>query len=188
MVSTIPGIFLGRGKVERSKQRPYGKPDSRVIGETMTRIVSKEESGISLSARGDWFHHGEPVLHPRVIQLFHRAIRRDDEGRYYLYNVVGALEENVYFEVEDTAFFVLRLEFDEATKSFTVCLNNEDKETLDVKTLREDERGVMYCRTQDGDRARFSQSALMSLSDFVKTEGDLIYIDATGEKVIISKM
>jgi hypothetical protein len=154
----------------------------------MTRIVSKEESGISLSARGDWFHHGEPVEHPRVVQLFHRAIRRDDEGRYYLYNALGTLEEHVYFAVEDTAFFVLRLDFDQATRSFTVTLNNEETETLDVKTLREDERGVMYCRTKNGDRARFSPSALMRLSDFVKTEGDLIYIDVTGEKVILSKM
>jgi hypothetical protein len=154
----------------------------------MTRIVPKEESGISLSARGEWFHHGEPVLHPGVVQLFHRAIRRDDQGRYYLYNVIGTLEENVYFEVEDTAFFVVRLDFDAATKSFSVTLNNEDKETLDVKTLHEDERGVMYCRTQNGDRARLSPSALMSLSDFVKTEGEFLCLDITGEKVVISKM
>lgn len=154
----------------------------------MTRIISEEASGISLSARGEWFHHGEPVLHPRVIRLFHRSIRRDDEGRYYLYNLLGTLEEHVYFTVEDTAFFVERLDFDESTKSFTIRLNNEDKEALDVKTLREDERGVMYCRTRNGDRARFSQSALMKLSDFVKTEGEWIYLDITGEKIILSKM
>jgi hypothetical protein len=154
----------------------------------MARIVSKEESGISLSARGDWFHNGEPFEHLGIIRLFHQAIRRDDEGRYYLYNQLGALEENVYFEVEDTAFFVDRIDFDEATTSLIATLNNGAAETLDVKTLCEDERGIMYCRTQHGDRARFSQSALMSLSDFVKTEGDLIYIDVTGEKVILSKI
>ncbi len=154
----------------------------------MTRRVSKEESGISLSARGEWFLRGEPFENARIIRLFHRAIRRDDEGRYYLYNLLGALEEHVYFEVADTAFFVERLDFDEAARSLSIHLNHGDRETLDVKTLREDERGVMYCRTKNGDRARFSPSALMRLSEFVKTQDEWIYIDVTGEKVILSKM
>lgn len=154
----------------------------------MARIVSKEDSGIRLSSRGEWFHHGEPFEHKRIIRFFHRSIRRDGEGNYYLYNKIGDLEERVYFDLEDTAFFVKRLDFDAEQKTFRVLLNNEEEEFLDVKTLYQDERGIMYCQVREGDRARLTQGALMTLSEYAEQDEEWIYLDVTGEKVILSQV
>ena len=152
------------------------------------RSISKEESGLRLSERGEWFYHNEPFLNPNIIQYFHQAIRRDQDGRYYLFSRVGELEEHIYFEAEDTAFFVEHLDFDEKNKSFSIRLNNGRGEILNIKTLHEDGRGVMYCRVMDNDRARLSHNALMTLSEHAKTQDECIYIDVTGEKVVVSKM
>ncbi|MCP4678190.1 MAG: DUF1285 domain-containing protein [Deltaproteobacteria bacterium] len=152
----------------------------------MTRIVSIEESELLLSERGHWFHQGEPFENEKVILFFHRAIRKDIEGRYFLYNRFEDKEENVYFEVEDTAYFVVDIAFNEENKVFVVVLNTGADEILDLHSLSEDDRGVMYCKVLDNDRARFSPWALMELSKHAEMNNKTISIDKTGEKIIIS--
>ena len=78
----------------------------------MARIVSKEESKLRLTADGSWQHEGAPTTHAGIKRYFHQQIRKDEQGAFYLYNAFVApeknltLEEHVYFDVEDTAYFV----------------------------------------------------------------------------------
>ena len=58
---------------------------------------------------------------------------------------------------------------------------------MNLRSLREDSRGVMYCVLSDGERARFSPRALQQLSEHAVMEGDSIYIDKTGEKVVLGE-
>ncbi|MCP4600269.1 MAG: DUF1285 domain-containing protein [Proteobacteria bacterium] len=154
----------------------------------MVRVVSKEISEIKLSEKGYWFHQEEPFENEKIIFFFHRAIQKDDKGQYYLYNQFEDKQENVYFDVEDTAYFIWDIEFDEQKKTYTITLNTGVKETLDLRSLNEDYRGVMYCKVLDGDRARFSPRTLMELSKHAIMDDDCIYIDRTGEKIVISKI
>ncbi len=152
----------------------------------MLRTVSKEDSLIRLSQDGRWFHAGEPFTNQNVARFFHKAIRKDETDNYYLHNRYSNWEEHVYFEVEDTAYFVQDLMLEPTGRRFHILLNTEAVDILDVRTLEEDQRGVMYCRVLGGDRARFSQRALAQLGDYAKEDECGIYVEETGEKVYIS--
>jgi hypothetical protein len=154
----------------------------------MIRIVSKEDSELRLSRRGTWFHQSREFENLKVIRFFHTAIRRDSSGEYYLYNKYDDKEENVYFEVEDTAYFIWQVDFDEDKKSFSVTTNTGATDLLDLTTLAEDEHGVMYCRIQRDHRARFSPKALEQLSEHAVMDEDKISIEKTGTKIVISSI
>ena len=151
----------------------------------MVRIVSKEESEIRLREDGKWIHQGEPFSNRKIIDFFHRAIRKDEKGEYYLHNVYDGKEEHVYFEVEDTAYFVEKLEFDKGAQAFKITLNTGDDGFIDVRGLRTDERGVVYCRVLDDDRARLTDNAMHQLADLSGMDDRGVYIDLTGEKIYI---
>jgi len=152
----------------------------------MPFIITKEQSEIVLSATGEWFHRGEPFENIKIIEYFHRAIRRDQNGRYYLHNRYEGKEEHVYIEVEDVAYFVRRFGAN-ATGHYQVTLNTGDEQELDLNTLEEDSRGVMYCRVLDNDRARFSDVALQQLADLAGMDDNGIYLELNGKKVYVSK-
>lgn len=151
----------------------------------MVRMVSKEESEIRLREDGKWIHQGEPFSNRKIIDFFHRAIRKNEKGEYYLHNVYDGKEEHVYFEVEDTAYFVLELEFDEGAQAFRVTLNTGADGFIDVRGLWTDERGVMYCRVLDDDRARLTDNAMHQLSNLSGMDDRGVYVDLTGEKIYI---
>ena len=153
----------------------------------MVRIVSKEESEIRLKEDGRWIHQGELFSNRKIIEFFHQAIRKDEKGQYYLHNVYDGREEHVYFEVEDTAYFVETLEFDGQAQAFVVGLNTGDSGLVDVKGFETDERGVMYCRVLDDDRARLTANAMQQLADLSRMDEGGIYVDLTGEKVYIGR-
>jgi hypothetical protein len=151
----------------------------------LVRIVSRQESQIRLKADGKWIHQGEPFRNPKIIDFFHRAIRKDDRGEYYLHNVYAGQEEHVYFEVEDTAYFVTGIEFDQRAQAFEVALNTGDRGLVDVRGLWTDDRGVVYCRVLDDDRARLTEEALHRLADLSEMDDGGVYLDLTGEKIYI---
>lgn len=151
----------------------------------MARIVSREESEIRLKENGKWIHQGEPFRNRKIIEFFHRAIRKDTQGEFYLENVYEGEEEHVYFEVEDTAYFVTTLGFDQQALAFKVTLNTGDQGLVDVRGLWSDDRGVMYCRVLDNDRARLTENALQQLADLSGMDAGGVYLDLTGEKIYI---
>lgn len=151
----------------------------------MVRVVSSEESEIRLREDGKWIHQGEPFSNRKIIDFFHRAIRKDEKGEYYLHNIYDGKEEHVYFQVEDTAYFVVTLEFDQKAQAFKVTLNTGDDGFVDVRGFQTDERDVMYCRVLDDDRARLTENAMHQLADLSKMDAGGVYVELTGEKVYI---
>ncbi len=151
----------------------------------MVRIVSREASQIRLREDGKWIHQGEPFSNRKIIGFFHRAIRKDAKGEYYLHNEYEGREEHVYFEVEDTAYFVTTLGFNEQAQAFEVSLNTGDQGLVDIRGLWTDVRGVMYCRVLDDDRARLTETALQQLSDLCSMDAGGVYLDLNGEKIYI---
>jgi len=142
-----------------------------------------------LAADGSWHHEGERATHQGVTRFFHRQIRKDERGTFFLYNVIGggeagsALEEHVYFAVEDTAYFVWQLRFLAEDEGFELELNTGARVPLDLDGLTQDEEGNVYCRVLDADEARFGRHAMIQLAPFLATEGDEIVLVAGARRV-----
>lgn len=149
-------------------------------------IVSKEESRLRLSADGQWFYEDDAFSNAKIIDFFHQSIRKDDAGRFFLYSRYKGEEEWVYFEAEDTAYFVWDISLDEEQGSFVLFLNTGAEEVLDASTLQEDSQGVLRCRLSRGDRARFTIPSLRRLAEFVEEEGDRIFLKSQGKRIVIS--
>jgi hypothetical protein len=155
----------------------------------LARIVSQEDSGLVLTAEGRWQHQGQPATHPGVTQFFHRQIRKDDRGAFYLHNTMGAgdggplLEEQVYFAVEDTAYFVMGLIHQPAETGFALRLNTGQQVPLDLESLTQDAGGHVYCRVLDDDEARFGRHAMTQLEPFLEAQGDDILLRAGPRQV-----
>jgi len=152
--------------------------------------IDKVASGIVLRARGVWFHQGEPFENPKIIEFFHRAIRRDENGEYYLYNHYEGRTEQVYFTVEDTAYFVLAIPADLDQGSLLAVLNTGAREPLDLGSLEINAEGVVYCLVLDGDRARILPRALQDLLDHVpieEREPGAFYLQHQGQSLPIRK-
>jgi hypothetical protein len=151
------------------------------------RVVSAEDSKIVLTERGQWFHAGAPFVNSQIIVFFNKAIRKDEQGCYYLVNKVEGMSECVYFTVEDTAYFVKSLGFDNAAGQLRGLLNTGNLVNIDPHSLHEDKRGVMYCRVLDNDRARVLYAALEELADLVTEAEDGIFLELSDEKIRISR-
>ncbi|MEZ4440882.1 MAG: DUF1285 domain-containing protein [Polyangiaceae bacterium] len=133
----------------------------------MARRVSKEESKLRLSAEGRWYHDGELATHDGVSRFFHRQIRKDEAGDFFLYNAFPSpgketLEEHVYFDVEDVAYFVEHVDL-AARPPLAVTLNTTAADRIDPATLRSDEEGRVYGRLVSGDEARLTRHAMVQL-------------------------
>lgn len=152
----------------------------------MARVIPADQSGLRLDQRGRWFHREEPFAHPGIIDFFHRAIRKDEQGRFYLHNAHGEQEERVYFEVEDTAYFVERLAFDPEREILQASLNTGGESEVAVESLQEDERGVMYCEVLDGDRARITEEALTQLSEHAGMDDGGVYLPLRAGKLYVA--
>jgi hypothetical protein len=153
----------------------------------MPIVIPSEQSQIRLSASGSWFHRDEPFENIKIIEFFHQAICMDADGRYFLKNRYEGKEEHVYFEVEDVALFVRAFEFDAQQQHYQVLLNTGEQADVDIRTLEENRKGVMYCKVLGGQRARFTDRALHQLADLAETDDQGIYLMLAGEKVYASK-
>ncbi len=149
------------------------------------RVVAVEDSGLELTERGDWLHRGEPVENAKIATFFHRAIRRDDQGRYYLWNAFDGKQERVYFRVADTAYFVRHLAVDEEREHLQASLNTGAAVAVDPASFEQDARGIMYCRVLDGDRARLTTNALHDLSELVDEDADGIHLQLGDRRVTL---
>ena len=154
----------------------------------MARILSKEESYLRLDERGRWVHKGEPVTNPKIAGYFHAAIRRDERGQYYLANSFNGLKEQVYFEVEDTAYFVVDLEIQADPLVIIAQLNTDDWIDLDFRTLQQDERGVVYAWVKDSDRARLLDRALHQLAEYVHEDDRGMYVQCGCKRFYIETL
>lgn len=146
------------------------------------KIVQEEQSHIFLDERGRWFHEGKPVENPKISEFFHRSIRKDDTGRYYLQNKMGSLNEIVYFQLQDTVYFVRHLVLADKSEKLLASLNTGMISEVSPETMKQDERGVMYCRVLDDDRARLTTNALHDLSDLVSEDDRGILLELKGQK------
>jgi hypothetical protein len=128
------------------------------------------ESSIVLDAGGRFWHDGAQVSHPGMARAFASWIRRHpDDGRYVLSNGY----DWTYFHVEDTPFFVERVEFEPAANALMLELSDGTREALDPAALSVGHAGALRVPVKGGSfDARFSQSAQLSLAPWLEEAQD----------------
>ncbi len=137
-----------------------------------------------LTADGNWQHQGELATHRGVTRFFHQQIRKDERGAFFLVNQMDGgesgppLEEHVYFNVEDTAYFVWQLRYISEDEGFELELNTGARVPLELESLTQDEDGNVYCQVLDGDEARFGRHCMTQLEPYLAAEGDEIVLVA----------
>ena len=108
---------------------------------------------------GRWYSDDEPIPNRAICRLFSRTLTVLPDGRARL--ELG--EDKADVIVEDTPWVVTAVEGDTA-RGFTVVLNDETREPLDLASLRVGAEHVLYCAVKGGRHAaRFLRPAYYEL-------------------------
>ena len=157
----------------------------------MARVVSKEESRLVLNADGEWVHDGVTATHAGVTGFFNGQIRRDDNGDYYLYNAIDVpekgitLEEHVYFQVEDTPWFVRNVAWDVSAGAFVATLTDDTRHTVAAGDLEARADGTLVCHLPGGERARFTRGAMTAIAKHLESDDQGYFLQAGDFRVRI---
>jgi hypothetical protein len=136
------------------------------------------ESSIVLDRLGRFWHDGELVQHPRLLQRFHAWIRRHpDDGRYILSNGY----DWTYFTVEDVPFFVQHVERN--ARGLALSLSDGTSELLEPASLASGAGGALYLRVKQGAfPARFTPQAQLELAPWLASgPGNKLWLDCGGD-------
>jgi len=127
--------------------------------ESGERRHTRENSGIRLDKQGRWWHDGELIEHPGIVEAFNRGISPTDDGRFKLQ--LG--HDWCFVEVEDAAYRVLATD-PTADERLSIRLSDRTSELLDPDSLRLDADGGLTCRVKAGKaKAKFSREAHFAL-------------------------
>jgi hypothetical protein len=134
------------------------------------RWHTREDSGLLLDAQLRWFHDGEPIQHPRIVELFNESLVPTDDGRFQLR--VG--KDWAYVTVEDAAYLVTGIDATET--AVFLRLSDRTGEALVPATLVLSADGVLSVQVKQGRaRARFSRAAQVALGALLEeSEGGLV--------------
>ncbi len=140
---------------------------------------TREASGISLDREQRWWHDGERVEHPNIIEAFNKGLKVQDDGRYKL--EFG--NDWCFVEVQGSAYRALVLDEAEGGR-LSIRLSDRTAEWLDVASLALDAEGVMTAAVKGGKaRARFSREVQFALGERVVQEGGALKLKVEGQMV-----
>ena len=140
---------------------------------------TREDSGLRLDRQLRWWHDGEPVEHPKIIEAFNRGLEPADDGRFTL--TFG--RDWCFVEVEDAAYAVVALERC-SSGELMIRLSAGAEEPLDPTTLEVDAEGVATCRVKCGRaKARFTRDAQLALGLLIERDGGGTFLRVGEERV-----
>lgn len=97
-----------------------------------------------LDAELGWWHDGERLSHPKIIEAFTRGVRLDDDGRYRL--EFGG--EDCFITVQGCAFGVTAVDSD--VTGWKVSLTDGTQETLAPQSLEQSPDGALTVAVKHG--------------------------------------
>jgi hypothetical protein len=148
--------------------------------ETKEIVVQKEDAVFRMDENGVWHNRHGRITHPRIIEYFDAAIKKD-AGGFFLYQAYDNIREKVYFPYEGTALFAVDVIMDPGT---TLILNTKEKVALAPGALFA-EKGRLCMRLDDG-YVKFSEKVQRVLSVFIREDGErLIFMTESGSFEII---
>ena len=121
------------------------------------------------------------MVHRDIVRFFYAHMALEDSGRY----VIRWGEERCFLQVEDTAFVVHKVDFQEkeGVREFQLSLSDDTNERLLPETLFMGEANVLYCKVKGGRfPARFLRPAYYQLAGFVEEEDGRFHLPLNGKK------
>jgi hypothetical protein len=134
----------------------------------------REESGLRLDKEEKFWHRGTPITHARTVAVLHQGIHRADDGRWA--TRIG--REWGYLDVEDTALFVRRIDGRRAQLA--------SGEWAEIESLASGSEDALYARI-DGERARLTRAAQLSLVEQLREEGGEFVLELAGQRYAIGR-
>ncbi|MGM0453892.1 MAG: MFS transporter permease [Thermodesulfobacteriota bacterium] len=128
-------------------------------------VIAKEKAVFWLDGQGYWRNAGGRFRKKKIVDYFHRAISRDEDG-YFVRQDKGGVMEKVYFPYEDTALFVFDLWFDNGSAG--LLLNTGQQISLDPSQLYVKDDNLYLDR--GADRVKFTVRAMMKLSQYFEED------------------
>jgi uncharacterized protein len=145
--------------------------------------------GIQVDENGDWFHNGNRIFRPEILETLYAKLDQTPAGQFILADFKGPC----LLDVADTPFVVSRvdLERDESGRErIIIRLKNISRsEVLDPDTLEIGSGNILYCRVFSGRfSARFSRPAYYQLTELVREDdiGQGFYIELNGNRYPIA--
>ncbi len=123
-------------------------------------IIPRDLALFRLDAQGYWRNDEGRFRNKKIIDYFHHAISKDDDG-YFVSQDKGGVIEKVYFPYDDTALFVFDIIFD---PEIVLTLNTGQTIPLDPDQLFI-QNDNLYVQTQGDERIKFSERILVKISD-----------------------
>lgn len=131
---------------------------------------------IQVTAEGELFHNGAPMIHPGILELIYESVHLED-GVYLLR--VG--KQSCQLEVEDT-FHVVK-SADLGAEAVTLALNDGSRQALDPASLWLNAAGVLYCRVKEGAfPARFLRQAYYQIAEGFVEDGEGFALELAGRR------
>jgi uncharacterized protein len=130
------------------------------VDEALLRRL-RESSGLRLDREGRFFHQGTPIEHARTLAVLHAGLHRAGDGRWA--TRIG--RDWGYVDVEDAARFVRRIE--PRVGALRGQLATGEWVEIDPATLASGADDALYVRLPDGERARLTRPAQVSLLPFL---------------------
>jgi len=129
-------------------------------------VIPKEKAVFWMDGKGQWHNEHGPFEHAKIIQYFHSAIRKDENG-FYLTQERDDIIEKVYFPYEETAFFVFDVILD---NDVTLVLNTQKRMKLepDRLSIKDDQ---LYMKDNE-ELIKFSERALLKISKMIIFENN----------------
>lgn len=135
------------------------------------RLHTREDSGIRLDRQLRWWHDGEPVEHPKIVEAFNTGLQPTDDGQF----VLRFGRDWCFVQVDDAAYAVTAVDATDDGE-LSVRLSDRTAERLLPVTLRVED-GVLTCGVKGGRaKARFSRDAQYALGQ---------YLEPSGHKVVL---
>jgi len=143
-----------------------------MTGPDLKRWHTREDSGLELDREVRWWHDGEPIEHPNIIEAFNRGVRVRDDGRY----VLELGDDWCFIEVEDAAFKVVAVDQSEGER-LSVRLSDRTAEWLDPAALAVGDDGVLTVKVKGGRaKARFTRDAQFQLAQHLAPGGEKLVL------------
>lgn len=98
--------------------------------------------GLKITADGRWHYQGSPILRDRLVKLFARVLRRDEDGRHFLVTPV----EKVEIDVEDAPFIAVDMEIRGAGREQTLIFRTNVGDVVECGP----ERPLRFAQGPDG--------------------------------------
>lgn len=141
----------------------------------MKNTRGSKEPRIFIDSRGRWFHDGVRITHRWTYLENNKNLDIDEDGRFF----VEEQGSRVYVECEDTPFVVTMVGRTE--DGFSIRLNDESRENLDLTTFTITERNIPYISVKNGKfEARLLRPAYYELMKHTGKDEKGFYLESGG--------